>query len=120
MAQEALRTLQENEESIWTIDEAFLSRMLVCGDCPLSGMDYAEVKVVFRKSVDVLVEKVARYDEWGPDPEVRRTRRAEARRAYREKNGDREAERGKSRRREDRLTLLRRKYGPKDTSKSEG
>jgi len=89
LAREALKSLLEDGNSIHTLNDISINRMLVCGKCSKSGIDSKKVKQVFRSSFLSLAEKVSRYDEWGPNPELTHQKQIQSRRRYREKHKDR-------------------------------
>ena len=88
MAQRTLDVILSGEETIYTLEEHVISRMLVCGWCESSNVDTGRCKEAFRKSVDLLLAKIDSYDEYGADPEVARIRARERGKAWREANAE--------------------------------
>ena len=73
----ALDLLQADHDTIWNIPEHYVNRMLVCGKCPKSDIDYQASKTVFRYSLDTLITKIDNFNPWGPDPELQQIARTE-------------------------------------------
>lgn len=85
--------------------------MLVCGKCPKSGINEASTKRAFRIGIERLIDKVYRYDEWGPDPELQQIRKRESGRAYRDSHRDELRERRDDRRLAKLRDQMRRNHG---------
>jgi hypothetical protein len=108
MARDAASQILASEESVWTISEIYLDRMLVCPWCPRCELIApATAKRAFRRSVDILAEKVSRYNEWGADPEVAEVRRKASRKKWRENNRDKIRDRSEDKRISERIKLLK-------------
>ena len=93
--------------SIFQVTEQAVSRLLVCGKCPISTVDERKAKEAFRSSFTTLAEKIDRFDEWGPDREVNLQHKAE----YRKENRDRIHKAARDRRLEARIAKLRKETG---------
>lgn len=111
LANEAIRLILEDEQSIFLLDDISINRMLVCGKCPHSNVDYEQSKKAFRSSISALAEKIDRYDEWGSNPEVIQERRLERGRQYRKKKGKEIKERTYDQRTSRRIGQLRKQIG---------
>jgi hypothetical protein len=85
LANEAIRLILEDEQSIFLLDDISINRMIVCGKCPHSNVDPKRAKKAFRVSVSTLAEKINRYDEWGFNPEMTQEHRLETGRNYRKR-----------------------------------
>lgn len=78
LAVDTVEAINVYGQSIFNLEDHCVNRMLVCGDCPHSGIDREEAKTAFRSSLDALIRKIERYDEWGggtPREEVLRTKK---------------------------------------------
>ena len=64
MAKEALGYLEIDGASIFLISEQLVNRLLVCGMCNKSGIEEGRCKGAFRASLDSLLEKIERYEDW--------------------------------------------------------
>jgi len=108
MAAEAASLILSDEESIWTISEILTNRMLICPRCPrCSTVSEREAQKAFRKSVDVLSEKIDRFREHGPDPELQALGKKRSQRKYREAHRGQIRSRAEDRRIEDRIAKLK-------------
>lgn len=119
LANEAIRLILEDEQSIFLLDDISINRMIVCGKCPHSNVDPKRAKKAFRVSVSTLAEKINRYDEWGFNPEMTQEHRLETGRNYRKKKEGEITERSQKQRIDRRIEQLKRQIGgPKNESTS--
>ena len=119
LANEAIRLILEDEQSIFLLDDISISRMIVCGKCSRSNVDPKRAKKAFRVSVSTLAEKINRYDEWGFNPEMTQEHRLETGRNYRKKKEREITERSQGQRIDRRIEQLKRQIGgPKNESTS--
>lgn len=86
LANEAIQLILEDDQSIFLLDDMSISRMIVCGKCPISNVDYQQSKKAFRSSISVLANKIDHYNEWGYNPELTQERRVEASKNYRKEH----------------------------------
>ena len=77
-------------------------------------MDGDLAKIAFRCYIDDLIANVDRYDEWGADPELARTRARARGRVYRKDHREDRQERSTAKRTESRLHKLRQLVKDKD------
>jgi len=111
VATEAIDSIMAGEDTLWQLEDWRVSRVLVCGRCNAGRVDKRRAKLAFRQSFDKLADKVARYDEWGPDPELQQARSRRTKAKYREKYRDRIITKGRASRLDRRIAALRKRLG---------
>ena len=99
------------EETVFTLPEHAVNRMLTCGWCPSSNVSKGRSKKAFRKSINLLIDKIERYDEWGADPERSRINTAIRSKIWRKDHADEIKEKSTSQTREKRIDKLKRRLG---------
>jgi len=114
IAEETRQALESGEETLFTLPDYRVNRMLVCSSCPRSTMRDASTSAIFRQGMAQLIDKIDSYNEWGPDPELSRLHSQERERKWREDNAELIRQRGQQRRLNDRIHRLRREYGRED------
>lgn len=76
------------EKTLFELTDQQISRYTVCGECEVAGINHEDYLQVYQGSFHKLADKVASFDEWGPDPEVSRQKSKIAKENYREKHRD--------------------------------
>jgi len=107
LANEAIKSILEDEQSLFMLEDISISRMIVCGKCDRSSVDYGLSKKAFRVSISALVEKINNYEEWGFNPEETQKRRIVASREYRNTNAEEIKRKTKDRRLDQRITKIK-------------
>lgn len=92
-------------ESMYSLPDHTINRMLVCGDCPKSPINPEEAKAAFRTALDELIGEVEAYNR---EPQTDEEK-AEVRRIYQEANAEAIKEQADIRRKNLRLHKLKRR-----------
>lgn len=106
-AEEAIRQIEDGL-TLFQLEDVQANRLMVCGKCPRSGIDPQRAATATRRAMKQLADKVSRFDEWGPDDEVREIRRREWGRDYRRRHHTKLTARDRDRRAQARINHLRR------------
>lgn len=104
------KTVVKNRKSISQIPVQQVNRMVVCGKCPISGIDPSLVSSLLREGIDSALHQIEVYREHGYVPEVSRKKRLERGRRWREANKDKIREDREEKERDRRIKIL--KEGP--------
>ena len=92
LAYTAIAAVGSGEQSIFQLSEQAINRLLICGYCPNSGINPAEAKAAFRKSVSTLIDKLDWYTMEEVNSPSRRQTRLEKKKAYRKAQKQRQQE----------------------------
>jgi hypothetical protein len=104
------KTVLKNRQSVYQLPTQQVNRMVVCGKCPVSGIDPELVSQLLRDGIDHVLHQVEVYREYGYVPEVSREKKLERGRRWREANEDKVREDREAKERDRRIKIL--KEGP--------
>ena len=107
LATSAVYAVLGDDEAVFDLTEQEISRMMICGTCPDSGVDKVQAKVAFRKAITVIADWITEYDEWGNDPELSEIRKKKREREYRVTHAGEIKTREKRRRVDSRIKKLK-------------